>query len=128
MFTDPFIFHAVNAWLNPVDDPYSNHCRRLMTDEIRVSKLVEAVTTTLYRRRYPTFYIKAAGEVDIAYVAHNRIWPVEVKWTTQLRPSALKQIVRYPNSKIPTRLPEMGFVSGIPTVPLPLTLFRLGVR
>jgi predicted AAA+ superfamily ATPase len=29
MFTDPFIFHAVNSWLNPVDDPFNQklqHC------------------------------------------------------------------------------------------------------
>jgi len=42
---------------------------------------VEGNLATHYRRYYPTFYIKAEGEVDLAYIDRNRFHPVEVKWT-----------------------------------------------
>ena len=127
MFTDPFIFHAVYAWLYPVDDPYQRLSVKLSADGNWSSKLAEACATTLYRRKFPTFYIKAAGEVDIAYVAENRFWPVEVKWTRQLRPKSLKQISKYSNAKILTKGKEKGEINGVPTEPLPLAMFRLGV-
>ena len=126
VFTDPFIFHAVNFWLNPVDDPFSKQLKPVLTDQQWSSKLTEACTATHYRRIFPTFYIKAKGEVDVAYVNENRLWPVEVKWTRQLRPKQLKQIVKYPNGRILTRSKVKGEIHGVPTEPLPLALLRLG--
>jgi len=29
-----------------------------------------------YARFYPTYYIKAEGEVDIAYISKGRFWPL----------------------------------------------------
>ncbi len=89
------------------------------------SAIAEAVAVSHYRRRFPTYYIKAKGEVDIAYIHRNRFWPVEVKWTNQLRPGDLKQIVKYPNARILTRNKLPGAIQGIPTAPLPLALFQL---
>ena len=73
-----------------------------------------------------TDYIKAKGEVDIAYIDKKRIWPIEVKWTRQLRPKELKQMSKYPNSKILTKNRNRGEIQGIPTEPVPLNLFCLG--
>jgi predicted AAA+ superfamily ATPase len=126
MFTDPFIFHAVHAWLYPHPDPFAHMIAKLPANENWSSKLTEACAATLYQRKFPTYYIKAAGEVDIAYVSENRFWPVEVKWTRQLRPKSLKQISKYPNAKILTKRKERGEISGVATEPLPLALLRLG--
>ena len=124
VFTDPFIFHAVNCWLNPVDDPFGNQLKPVLADRQWSSKLVEACVATHYRRRFPTFYIKSKGEVDVAYVKEDRIWPVEIKWTRQLRPKQIKQITNYPNGRILTRSKVKGDIQGIPTEPLPLALIR----
>ncbi len=125
MFTDPFIFHAIRAWINPVKNPYENQIKKALADSELCSKLVEACATTLYRRFYPTYYIKAEGEVDIAYVDKNRFYPIEIKWPNQLRPQDLKQIRKYPNGKILTKLSQSGSTEGIKTEPLPLALFHL---
>ena len=126
VFTDPFIFHALNFWLNPVDDPFTRQLKPLLADRQWSSKLTEACAVTHYRRRFPTFYIKAKGEVDVAYVSENRFWPVEIKWTRQLRPKQLKQIAAYPNGRILTQSKVKGEIQGLPTEPLPLALLKLG--
>ncbi len=125
VFTDPFVFHAINSWLNPVDDPFSKQLKPLLADQQWSSKLTEACIATHYRRRYPTFYIKSKGEVDVAYVSENRIWPVEIKWTQQLRPKQIKQIAKYANGRILTRSKQKGEIEGIPTEPLPLARLRI---
>ncbi|MCK5098077.1 MAG: hypothetical protein KAR45_08230, partial [Desulfobacteraceae bacterium] len=78
-----------------------------------------------YQRKFPVFYIKARAEVDIAYIDKNRFWPIEVKWTGQLRPKELKQISKYQNGKILTRSHTTGKIQGIPTEPIPLNLLKL---
>lgn len=67
MFTDPFIYHALRAWLYPVKNAYSDQIKAMAHDTVLYSKSIEACVTTHYRRFYPTYYIKAEGEVDIAY-------------------------------------------------------------
>ncbi len=80
---------------------------------------------THYRRHYPSFYIKAEGKVDLAYIAHDRFWPVEVKWTGQVRPKDLKQIAKCKNGRILTKTRQFGQILGIPAEPLPLRIFLL---
>ena len=128
MFTDPFIFHSVRSWLTPVDDPYNRQVLPLLSDPEWTGKLVEATLVTHYRRYHPTFYIKAEGEVDLAYIAQNRFWPIEVKWTGQVRPKDLKQIAKYSNGRILTKSKQFGHILGIPAEPLPLAMLRLGAR
>lgn len=128
MFTDPFIFHAVRAWLRPSKDPYTQQVKAALSDPQWPARLAEACVATHSSRQYPTYYIKAKGEVDVAYVHKNRLWPIEVKWTTQIRPKDLKQVAKYPNSRILTRQRQSGEIMGIPTEPLPLALFRLGAN
>lgn len=127
IFADPFIFHAVKAWLEPVDNPYEKQIQPLINDSQWCANLVEACVTTHYRRFYSTYYIKAEGEVDIAYIDQKRFWPIEIKWTNQLRAKDLKQVAKYPNSKILTKTKQPGTINGIKTEPLPLALWRLFV-
>jgi len=127
LFSDPFIFHAVRSWLSGGKYPYEQQVLPLMSDPELLSKLVEACVVAEYRRYFPTYYIKAEGEVDIAYVDQHRFWPVEVKWSRQLRPKDLKQIAKYPNSRILSKGLHGGIIRGVPVEPLPLVLFRLGL-
>ena len=126
VFTDPFIFHAVNFWLNPIDDPFTRQLKPVLADRQWSSKLTEACAVTHYRRRFPTFYIKSKGEVDVAYISENRFWPVEIKWSRQLRPKQIKQISAYPHGRILTQSKVKGEIQGLPTEPLPLALLKLG--
>ena len=124
MFADPFIFHAVRSWLSPVKDPFSEQVKPLISDADSAARLVEACVVTHYQRCFPTYYIKSKGEVDIAYVDQNRFWPLEVKWTRQLRPKDLKQIAKYPNGRILSRSRRCGEILGIPVEPLPFAMLR----
>jgi len=128
MFTDPFIFHAVRFWLNPCREPYEEQVKTLAADPHWNGRLVEAATISQYRQYYPTYYIKAEGEVDLALVEGNGFIPLEIKWTEQLRPKDLKQIGKYRNGCILTKGRQFGRINAIPTEPLPLALLRLGSR
>ena len=125
MFSDPFVFHAVRAWLNPCKDPFNQQVLPALNNPDWAARLTEACVITHYRRKFSTYYIKAEGEIDIAYLDENRFWPVEIKWTGQLRPKTLKQISKYPNSLILTKSKQSGRIKDIPTMPLPLALLRL---
>jgi predicted AAA+ superfamily ATPase len=126
MYTDPFIFHAIQSWLHPSQDPFVQNISPRLQDTVWASRLVESTAATLYSRNYPTYYIKAEGEVDIAYVKRQRFWPIEIKWTTQSRPKDLKQIAKYKNGTILNKSKTAGQLQQIPTLPLPLALYRLG--
>ncbi|MDE0479028.1 MAG: ATP-binding protein [Gammaproteobacteria bacterium] len=126
MFNDPFILHAVRGWLTPGDDPFASQIRPASEDPHWASRIVEACVASHLRRFYPTFYIKAQAEVDVAYVRGERFWPVEVKWSNQLRPKALKQIARYANGEIWSKDRRPGEIGGVKVMPLPIQLLRLG--
>ena len=126
IFSDPFIYHATNAWLHPCQDPFEMLLRPQIESSKSCSKIVESCIVNHYQRKFPVFYIKAKGEVDIAYIDKKRFWPIEVKWTGQLRPKELKQISKYSNAKILTKNQTAGKIQGIPTEPIPLNLLRLG--
>jgi len=123
-FADPFILHAVRTWLESPPDPWEN-ILSAVSEPSSASHIVEAVVANHLSRRYPTYYIKAEGEVDAAYVHGERFHPVEVKWTRQRRPSDIKQIAKYPNGVIWDRGRRPGEIHGVPTIPLPLALLRL---
>jgi hypothetical protein len=112
--------------LHPVDDAFSRQLKPVLADRQWSAKLTEACAVTHYRRKVPTYYIKSKGEIDVAYVNENRLWPVEIKWTRQLRPKQIKQIAAYPNGRILTRSKVKGEIQGLPTEPLPLALWKLG--
>jgi len=124
-FLDPFIFHAARAWLWPTKDPYHLQIEPAVCDPELSSKLVEACVTSHYQRFWPTYYIKAEGEVDVAYVDNGRFWPIEIKWTNQSRPHEYKQIQKYPNARIFTKVKHGDKVGNICLEPLPVALAKL---
>lgn len=125
MFCDPFIFHALRAWLEPVIDPFKEQVLPTIDDPVRASQLAEACVITHHRRWFPSYYIKAEGEVDLAYVKQKRFWPIEVKWTGQLRPKDLKQIGKYSNGEIWSKSKAAGEIQSVKCWPLPLKLLAL---
>ena len=72
MFCDPFILHAVRAWLEPSTDPFNDQILGLARDPVWASQCVEACVANHLRRYVPTYYIKGQGEVDVAYVHEGR--------------------------------------------------------
>lgn len=125
-FADPFIYHALQAWIYPEIDPYKTQIIPELTNPQVVSNWVEGCTVTHYRRFYPTYYIKGTdAEVDIAYIKQNKFWPVEIKWTNQIHLKELKQLSKYKNSLLLTKKKEPDTLGPIPSIPLPLALFYL---
>jgi predicted AAA+ superfamily ATPase len=115
---DPFIYHAIHSWLHSFEKPFL---------EIE-PHLVESIVVSHYNRFYPCFYIKAKGEVDLAYLNHNKFFPIEVKWTSTLRPKDLSQIKKYPSGLILTKTMMPEPIEGVPTEFLPLHLYDLGKK
>ncbi|MCP4757507.1 MAG: ATP-binding protein, partial [Proteobacteria bacterium] len=113
VFTDPFIFHALNNWIAPAKESFDQVITPFMSDPVNVSKLVEACVVTHFRRYYETMYIKSGGEVDIAYIDRKKFWPVEIKWTTQIRQKDLKQIKKYPNGRILAKTKHFSDLDGV---------------
>jgi len=120
-----FIFHAVRSWLKPVADPFAEQIRAALEDSEWAGRLAEASVATHFRRHFPTYYLKAEGEVDVAVVHEGRFWPIEVKWTGQLRPKDLKPIRKYRNGVVWGQTRTRGSIEGVPVEPLPLALARL---
>ena len=123
-FTDPFIYHALKLWVTENTEPHQQ-VEHDIADPIIASAIVEAIASNHYSRIYPTYYIKAKGEIDIAYIHQKKCWPVEVKWRNQLRPKDIKQLLKYPRCKILSKTPRSGSIEGIPIVPLPLELLLM---
>ncbi|MHB8835204.1 MAG: ATP-binding protein [Candidatus Methylomirabilia bacterium] len=126
VFADPFIFHAVRHWLSPTTAAPRDQIQAAVSDPIWAGRLAEACVATHLRRYFPTYYIKAEGEVDVAVIREGCFWPIEVKWTGQLRPKDLKQIGKYRNGIIWARVRSPHNLQGVPVEPLPLALVRLG--
>lgn len=124
-FTDPFIYHAMKRWLNPTQNPQEQIIKDCHDPAIS-SELIESIVSTHYRRYYPTFYIKGEGEIDVAYVNNNKFWPIEVKWRNQVRPKDIKQISKYQRACIYSKTNSIGEINGIPILPLPLALLKIG--
>ena len=118
IFKDPFIYHAVQSWVIPL---------RTENPEI-IPLLVETCAISHYQRFYPCFYIKAEGEVDLAYVYQGKFFPIEVKWTSQLRPKDLKQISKYKSALILSKHKEPSLINNILTQPLPVHLYHSYIR
>lgn len=127
-FLDPFIFHAVRSWLWPTQDPYHLQIKSASSDPELSSKLVESCVASHCQRFWPTYYIKAESEVDVAYIENGRFWPIEIKWTNQSRPHEYKQIQKYSNARIFTKIKHGGKIGNICLEPLPVALAKLGLN
>ena len=116
-FEDPFIYHSVREWL--IDTIPNN-----LKPEEQEASLAETVAINSFARLFPTYYIKGAGEVDIAFVEKGKFWPVEVKWTSQIRPKDLKQVLKYKNGIILSKSQNPSTIEQIKTFPLPQYLIK----
>jgi predicted AAA+ superfamily ATPase len=125
MFTDPFIFHAINAWISSQKNNVEIQIKNTLSDAELSSKLVDSCVISHFKRFFPTFYIKSEGEVDLAYVHNQRFWPIEITWASQLRAKDLKQILKYSNGRILTKTERSGIIQQIKTEPLALALWQL---
>lgn len=106
-FEDPFIFHTVETMLG-----------KMTADS--TPALTETVAVAHFQRKFEkTYYIKGAkGEVDIAYLQGKTIFPVEIKWTTQIRPEELKQVMLYKNGLILGRQCTPSCIAHVQYAPL----------
>jgi hypothetical protein len=118
-FSDPFVYHSLRLWLEPQYNPFDS-----MKDPQVLSTLVETAVINNVRRMYPTYYIKAEGEVDLAYVSQNKFYPIEMKWTNQIRPQDLKQIKKYENGRLWARVQEPHHIGALSILPLPQALYE----
>lgn len=87
--------------------------------QIRNITLIKQWMLHHFRRWYATYYIKAEGEVDVAYIHEERFWPVEVKWTQQRRTKDLQQIQKYNNGIILSKQRHYLNHDGVPRYYLP---------
>jgi len=101
-FTDPFILQALSLWAE---------CDFDLKRPEHLGHVVEGVALNHYKRKFPTFYIKAEGEVDIVFLKEKKMFPLEVKWTGQIRSKDLKQIRKYQNGLV------LGTVENPETIP-----------
>jgi predicted AAA+ superfamily ATPase len=106
-FQDPFIYHTAEYMLES------------QRSDVQPA-LAETVAVMHYARWHEkTFYIKGdKGEVDIAYIQGNQFFPVEVKWSRNIRPEELKQIMSYSNGLILGRVQDTRSIMDVPCVPL----------
>jgi hypothetical protein len=125
VFTDPFIYHAIKSWLVPSREPFHQQILTSTADPAIAAYLVESCVTSHICRWYPTYYIKAEGEVDLAYIKDKKFWPIEIKWTSQLRPKDLKQIQKYSNGIILGKQRRILPVQNIWSYPLPWYLAKI---
>ncbi len=123
---DPFVLHAVRHWLVSTPEPLVDAIQPWLVDPRHAAALVEGLAATHARRHWPTYYMKAAGEVDVVIVRGRRFWPIEVKWTGQLRPKDLRQVRKYRNGAIATRTRSLRWLDGLPVLPIPYVLALLG--
>ncbi len=122
-FQDPFIYHAVSAYIHNAD--FNTISEDAHTAEILPS-LVESVCTGHCKRHFPTYYISGKkGEVDIAIVNNKKLMPIEVKWTSRLRPEELKQISLYNNGLILSKSQNIRTIGNNTAVPLLQFLLRI---
>lgn len=126
MFTDPFILHAARSWLQADAQPYESMIKPLIADAQWRGKLVESIVVNHFSRFQPTYYIKTSkGEVDIAIVHERNIFPIEVKWTSQLRRQDLKLVRNMPQGRVWANVSEQFDLDGMKIEPLPLALYNI---
>jgi len=125
-FCDPFIDHALSIYLDPQLTIETISAR--MNNNEFASSYIEAVCVDHCKRWLPTYYIKGLkGEVDLALVFNNTMYPFEVKWSKQLRSIGLKQISTYRNGVVLT--PERsGRAMNCLFVPLARFLIQVSGR
>ena len=123
-FRDPFIDHSVTNYLGSRVS-FANIEKNMLNNEF-ASPYVEAVVIDHCKRFAPTYYIKGTkGEVDVALVQDKKIYPIEVKWTKQVRPVDMKQIQQYKKGIVLTSDSKNKVWGNNNFVPLPRFLIHI---
>ncbi|MBI2982562.1 MAG: ATP-binding protein [Deltaproteobacteria bacterium] len=124
-FADPFIHHCVQTMLASPGNPWEQMLHPLIVGpEEAFAPYAEGVVITHFRRNYPTFYIKNGGEIDLAYIKDGVIIPVEIKWTSQLRPKELALISQKKGGLIAAKVDRIFSLNQLLVVPIPLLLIK----
>lgn len=123
-FQDPFIYHAASAFIH---QDLSYECiKHTLQNPEKISQLIEGIVISHCKRHHKTYYIKGnRGEVDVAFIDKNNFFPIEIKWTSQLRSEDLKQIQSYSNGMILWNRPNEQIFQNIPVIPLPKFLLKI---
>ena len=125
IFSDPFILHAMRAFISSKEYPEMELYKMLDYPDLCTS-LVKTCVISHFQQHYPTYYIKDEGEVDLAYITNQRFWPIIISWANQLRSKDIKQIVKYANGKILTKSEQGSSIENIKTESLLQVLWNLG--
>lgn len=123
-FTDPFIHHSVHIMIKEAKDPWIEYLAPLTKNEELLAPFVEAATIAHFRRNRKVFYIKNDGEIDLAYVEKQKIYPIEIKWTSQLRPKDLYHILKYHQGIIAGKVDSIFKYNENWVVPIPILLIK----
>lgn len=116
------VYHVVSNYLEP--ELSIDRIKQNLKDNRFASSYIEAAAVDHCKRWAPTYYIKGSkGEVDIVLVQGNSMYPVEVKWTMNIRPEDLKQVQNYKNGIILSPRSETTMLKN--NVVLPLTRFLI---
>lgn len=114
-FSAPFIMDTIGRWLEK-----ERLIKRVSDEPMKV----EAVVAANFHRHFPSYYIKADGEIDLVVVEGENFLPIEVKWTNNLRANDLKQLKKYKHSIVLTKSKYEGNIEGIKAWPLPMFLIK----
>lgn len=119
-FSDPFIAQSLIAWAFKVDDPWVFVEKKVVHESTLKESIIEGCISALLRRNYPTYYIKADGEVDIAILVGRTFLPIEIKWSETLKKAELKQILKCRKGIIGYKGLRIGKYEHLSVVPIPL--------
>jgi hypothetical protein len=123
-FSDPFIAASLICWARDVSENWDFVEKNIAADGQLRSDIIEGTISSLFKRKYKTFYIKAEAEVDLAVIIDRTFYPIEIKYTKSLRKSDLKQILKYKNGIIGYKGSAVGKFEHLYVLPLPvLALF-----
>jgi len=123
-FSDPFIFHALSNYIWESENPWESNIQ-IIERKPYLSNLIEGVVVNHCRRFFPTFYIKAEREIDLAIVAQKQLYALEVKWTNQLRSHDFKYLKKHKNRVVAAKVKERLDLNGLNVVPLPEFLYSI---
>jgi len=116
-FLDPFIQHTIYRWLTREGHQIATNLE---------STLVEACVASHCHRYGKAFYFKGQGEIDVIWVTEKNVYPIEVKWSNQIRSNDLRMLKQFTNSIILGKENRIGFIDNIQMKPVYQFLYELG--
>ena len=119
-FSDPFIFHAMNGYVNQSDDIFELSNELVESASGLKNSLIEGTVAELFSRNWESYYIKAEGEVDLAIVKNKKFLPIEIKNSLVLDKKDLKQILKYKSGIVGYAGFKVGKFEHLDVIPIPL--------